>query len=85
MIFSMDKVNLESIITSEELEQLKDVRVKKLPERIAKIGEGANGKVFLFKCEDGSFCAGKKPKINLFNKSAEEEKDIAKVRSESSF
>uniref|UniRef100_A0A914W030 Protein kinase domain-containing protein n=1 Tax=Plectus sambesii TaxID=2011161 RepID=A0A914W030_9BILA len=34
------KANLESLITKEELEQLKDIRVKKIPEEIGQIGKG---------------------------------------------
>lgn len=74
-----NQLNLESLITIEELEQVKDLRVKELPERIKKIGEGGFAKVFLFKFENGIFCAGKKPKLSLFNKSAEERETIGKV------
>uniref|UniRef100_A0A914VQG4 Protein kinase domain-containing protein n=1 Tax=Plectus sambesii TaxID=2011161 RepID=A0A914VQG4_9BILA len=71
-ISANQKFNLESLITEEELGQLKNIRVKELPEQIGQIGKGAYGKVLLFKFEDGSLRAGKKPKINLDNKSAEE-------------
>lgn len=73
------KVNLESLITKKELEGLKGIRVKKIPQQIEKIGEGTYGKVCLFKFEDGSFRAGKKPKIGLLNKTANEEKNLETV------
>uniref|UniRef100_A0A914WU18 Protein kinase domain-containing protein n=1 Tax=Plectus sambesii TaxID=2011161 RepID=A0A914WU18_9BILA len=72
------KVNLESLIAEEELKQLKDIRVKTVPKKLDQIGEGAYGKVYVFQFDDGSFRAGKKPRISLFNKSAEEERQIKK-------
>uniref|UniRef100_A0A914WAX8 Uncharacterized protein n=1 Tax=Plectus sambesii TaxID=2011161 RepID=A0A914WAX8_9BILA len=76
-VFATQMVNLESLIP-EELEQLKSIRVKEIPEQIGQISKGAYEKVSLFKFEDGSLCAGKKPKIRLGNKSPEEERKVKK-------
>lgn len=78
---SGNRVNLESLITIYELDQLKDIRVEQIPEKVEKIGEGSYGKVFLYKFPNGSAQAGKRPKINLFDKSAEEISKMRKVTS----
>lgn len=78
---SINKVNLESLAIKEELELLKDIRMKNIPQKLNKIGEGATGQIFLYKFEDGTCCAGKKPKISLYNTSKDEKETMKKVRS----
>lgn len=75
---SIEEFSLESLLT-EELERLKEIQVKTIPKQVCQIGEGKFGKVFKYECEDGSFQAGKKIKISLFGKSAEDIEEIKKV------
>lgn len=76
------EVSLDSLISSEELAKLKDIRVKKMPQEMRQIGEGAFGKVFLYKFDDGSLRAGKKPRISLFSKSQGEQRQMRVVSKE---
>lgn len=77
----MKKVNLKSLITIEELDDVRHIRMEELPEEVDQIGDGAFGEVFLYKFKDGRVRAGKRPKISIFNKSTEEENTIKKVSS----
>lgn len=72
-------VDLESLLTKEELEQINDIRVEKVPAKVGLLGEGAFGKVLLYKFENESFGAGKKSKIRLSNKTEAEKEEIRKV------
>jgi hypothetical protein len=74
-----NQVSLESLFEPEELNKLKEIRCLEIPEQICKLGEGASGEVFLHQLKDGSYRAGKKPRISLFNKSADEIQNIKKV------
>lgn len=74
--------NLESLFAKEELERLKGIRVVERPRKVKEIGRGGYGKVYLFET-DGKSLAGKKPIINLFNKTKEEERQLKEVSRDS--
>lgn len=74
-----EEVCLELLITKEELERLKYIRVQILPKKGRQIGEGAFGKVHLYEFDNESTLSGKKFKIKLFSKSAAEVEQVKKV------
>lgn len=78
-MLAQKEADLESLLTKEELEQIKYIRMEKLPTKIRLLNEGAYGKVFLYKFENESFGAGKKSKIRLFNKTEAEKEMMRKV------
>lgn len=76
MTATQKEVDLESLVTKEELERHKAIRVEKIPTEVRQIGEGT---VLLYKFDNGSVQAGKKITASSFNKSSAEESELKKV------
>lgn len=73
------RVELESLLSEAEFEQYEDIRVKELPKKRDKLGDGGFGEVSLFKFQDGNLWAGKKLKVGLLSKSQNDECKMKEV------
>lgn len=73
-------MNLESLLSKDEVEKLTKIRIRELPQLIEKIGTGGFGDVNLYTLNDGSMAAGKTPRINIFGMSSQQERELKMVR-----
>lgn len=79
MMTTRRRLNLESLMTKEELDQISDIRMAEFPDFMEQLGEGGFGHVNSYKLSDGSLIAGKQPRINLFSRTTEEIKKLKGV------